>query len=49
MVAMEMKAQDFLFRQPAIKIVNAESMDIAITSTGKCPTTLIMFMTISYI
>jgi hypothetical protein len=40
MVAMEMKAQDFLFRQPAIKIVNAESRDIATTSTGKCSTGL---------
>jgi len=36
MVAKEMKQQDFLFRQPATKIVNAESMDITTTSTGKC-------------
>jgi len=35
-----MKQQDFLFRQPAIKMVNAESRDIATTSTGKCSTTL---------
>jgi len=36
MVAMEMKQQDFLFRQPTIKMVNAESNDIATTSTGNC-------------
>lgn len=40
MVAMEMKTQDFLFSLPAIKIVKAESKDIAITSTGKCSTAL---------
>jgi len=36
MVAKEMKQQDFLFSQPATKIVSAESMDITTTSAGKC-------------
>jgi len=40
MVAKEMKQQDFLFHQPAIKIVNEESSDIATTSTGNCSTGL---------
>jgi len=44
MVAKEMKQQDFLFSLPTIKIVNAESSEITMTSTGKCSTTLIMFM-----
>ena len=43
MVAKEMKQQDFLFSQPAIKIVSDESMDITTTSTGKCSTLSINF------
>ena len=35
-----MKQQDFLFSQPAIRIVNAERREITIISTGKCSTAL---------
>jgi len=41
---MEMKQHDFLFTRPAIKIVKAESKDIATTSTGNCSTGLNMFL-----
>jgi len=36
MVAMEIKQQDFLFSLPTIRMVNAESSDIATTRTGNC-------------
>jgi len=43
MVAIEINAQNFLFRQPAIKMVKAASMDITTTSTGNCSTASISF------
>jgi hypothetical protein len=43
MVAAEIKQHDFLFSQPATRIVNAENSDIATTSTGNCSTISIYF------
>ena len=44
-----MKQQNLLSRQPTIKIVNAESIDITTTSTGKSTTLTIRFYLSSFL